>query len=174
VDQPASGSPVPVGERMDRLELRVGKSGLRDRGQRVTVAEGTQVREQVRHELRRRGHERGTAGVVGTAADPVLLLPQLPGMFSVPETDHKPAMEPEQRIHRDLIAGTDLADRAAHRVDVAENLFGSDLESPLTQLMRQLSAQQLPRADLQALDAGRGNRFCAQQETGQRLGIREC
>jgi hypothetical protein len=56
-------------------------------------------------------------------------------MPSVPEADHKAAMEPEQRIYRDLIAGADLADRAVHGVDIAENLFGSDVKSPLAELM---------------------------------------
>jgi hypothetical protein len=172
VDQPAPSPPVTVGERVNCLELGMGESGLRDGRQRIPVAEGAQIRQQVRYKLWRRRYECCRAGVVGAAADPVLLLPQLPGMLSVPEADHQAAMEPEQCIHRDLIARTDLADRAVHGVDVAENLLSSDVGSPLAEVMCQLCAKQFPGTDLQAFDARRGNGFGAQQETSQRLGVR--
>jgi hypothetical protein len=73
VDQGAPGPAVAVDERMDRLELRVCDCGLRDRGERILVAERAQIFEQVGHILGGRRHERGRARIVTAAADPVLL-----------------------------------------------------------------------------------------------------
>jgi hypothetical protein len=72
VDQPAAGPPVAVGERVNRLELGMGESSLCHGRQRIAVAEGAQICEQVLHKFRWRRHERCRAGVVGAAADPVL------------------------------------------------------------------------------------------------------
>jgi hypothetical protein len=67
--------------------------------------------------------------------------------------------------------GADFPSGAVHRVDVAEDFLCGDVMAPLAQLLRGLRAQELARTDLQALDARRCDRFGAEQEPGQSLGI---
>ena len=69
VDQRSSRAPVPVDERVDRLELRVGDGGLRDRGQGVVVAERGEVGQHLADQLLRRWHEGRRTRVVVAAAD---------------------------------------------------------------------------------------------------------
>jgi hypothetical protein len=66
VDQPAASPPVAVGERVNRLELGMGESSLCHGRQRIAVAEGAQICEQVPHKFRWRRHRTDAAWTLGT------------------------------------------------------------------------------------------------------------
>jgi hypothetical protein len=69
----AARAAVAVDEWVDRLELRMCDRGLHNSGERVVVAEAAEVFEEIAHEIRWRWDERGRAGVVVAATDPILL-----------------------------------------------------------------------------------------------------
>ena len=59
MDERATDPAITVHEWVNRLELRVRKSGLGHRGQRVSIAEDAQILKQLRDVFRRRRDERG-------------------------------------------------------------------------------------------------------------------
>ena len=173
VNESSAGPPVAVRERMDGFELRVRERCLCDGGEGIRVAERAQIVDETGHKLRWRRHEGRRAGVVLAAADPVLPVPELARVRRVPRAGHEAIMEVEHGLRRDRIPWSDLADRGVHGVDVAQNLGGGQVDRSFAELPRCLGPQQLARADLEALDAGRGHRLGAEQEAGQPFGVRQ-
>ena len=84
VDQCAPRPSVAVDKGVDGFELGMGNRSLRDRRQRVHVAEGAEIVEKILNLLVRRRYEGGGTRVVAAATDPVLLRTHLAGVLVEP------------------------------------------------------------------------------------------
>ena len=173
LDQRASGAPVPVDERMDRLELRVGDGGLRNRGQGVVVAERGEVGKQLVDQLVRRRHKGRCTRVVVAPANPVLDRTGATGVLREARPGEQEAMRLEHDLHADRSAGRHRLHGPEHRLDVPEDLQGGDIARFLAELAGGLGAEQPAAAHLQPLDPGGSDRFSAEQQPGECFGVGE-
>src|SRR5680860_136335 len=122
MDQGSPGASVSVHEGVNCLELRMRNRGLRDRGQRVGIAERAEIQQQVVDVLVGGWNEGGGAGVVGATANPVLFAAYLATQALKARAGHQSAVDLQQMLARDRLGVTDRLGRPAHRLDVVEHL----------------------------------------------------
>lgn len=159
---------------MDGLELSVSDGRLGDRGQRIVVAEGAEVGDEVFDVPGRRRDESCRARVVGAATDPVLLLTEAPAVLFEPGPSEESLMDAEQHVGGDVVTLVDALDPVEHGVDVPEHLGGRDVRWSLVESSNHFGLEEPSCPDLQALDPRRRDGFSSQQDAGERFGVDEC
>jgi len=123
VDECPPGPAVAVGERVDRLELRVHHRRLHQRGRRVAADEGGQVRQQREHLLGWGRDEGCPAGVCVDAPDPVLRLAH-PSRDVRCVVAQQPLVQGDEVVDGDLRPAAGVLHGQPHRRDVAEHGVG--------------------------------------------------
>jgi hypothetical protein len=82
-------------------------------------------------------------------------------------------MDLQEQLERDGIALTDALHGEDHRIDVPKHLVGGDICRRLVCCTDDLSVEQSSRANLKALDPGRGHRLCSKEQAGKGFSINQ-
>ena len=166
MDEGAADAAVPVRERVDGLELRVGDRGLDDGREVRPVHERDQVVHEALHVLGRGRDEVGAAGVVGVPANPVLALAELAGDLRRGRREHEVAVDLEDVLEPERLRAGAEGDGVLHGDDVAEDGPGG-LVAGVGLLG--LRARQAALGEDEPLDPGGGDRLGAEQAPGEDL-----
>ena len=174
VDQRAPSTPVAVDKGVDGFELGMANRRLRDRRQRVQIAERTEIVEKLLNLLMRRRHEGGGTRVVTAPADPVLLRTNLAGVLIEPSSGKQVLVNSKNVVGGDLLLRiAELLDRPVHGFDVVEHLERSNVGWLLAKDSLRLSAKESTSSDFEAFYPRRGDSLGAQQESRYRLRVDE-
>jgi hypothetical protein len=92
-------------------------------------------------------------------------------MLLQPRPSEETAMNLQQQLHGDGIAGTDMVDAEDHGVDVSEHLNRVGIGGIVPQVPGSFCAQEAASTDLQPLDPRRGDGLCPQEYASQRLSV---
>ena len=117
VQQCTSRATVTVGERVDRLELRVRDRRMSEHGNVRAPTEGDEIHHERRHTVVVWRHEGRRVRRDGAASDPDLLVAELP-------CDVRCALTQKSVLHRDDRSLADLIgelQRGLHRLDVRDD-----------------------------------------------------
>jgi hypothetical protein len=112
---------------MDCLELGMSNSRLGDRRKRVIVGERDEVADQIPDEFGGWWDKSGGTRIVGTAADPVLLVPQSSPMLLQPRPREETPVNPQQQVQGYGIPDPDMVDPEDHGVNVSEHFDRGDI-----------------------------------------------
>ena len=149
----AARAAVAINEWVDRLELRMCDRGLHNSGERIVVAEAAEVFEEIAYEIRWRWDERGRAGVVVAATDPILLGADGASVGLQRSASEQSPMEAQQVVQGDGITRSDAADSRSHSVNVPQHLGRGDVGRLFAKTEGCLCPEETPGTDLQAFDA---------------------
>jgi len=167
VDQAAAGASVAVGERVDRLEVRMRDRRLQRGREIAAVHERGEVGQEPLHLVLRRWDERGATRVVVAAADTVLSGSHDPGDVRVARVLHQHAVHVDKGAHCDGARSRGCGDGVLHRGDVREDRLGAQI-AVLIGVSRCCPGEAAVRHD-QPLDARRRHGLLAQQLSGERF-----
>jgi hypothetical protein len=104
---------------------------------------------------------------VAAASDPVLHLSELAALPLEPGTSEKTSMNFEDQLHAELPTGCNLVDGEHHGLDVPQYLDSCYVGGALAQGALDLRPKETTWPDLQALDAGGGDRLSPQEDSRQ-------
>jgi len=166
----ASCAAVAVDERMNRFELRVCDRRLNRRRQCVLVRERAEVHKELRNVFVRRRHESGAERIVRSPADPILLGSDLSAVHGEACWGKQPPVYFQDALDRDCATGLD---GIRHGIDVRKHFLRCSVCCCKAFGSRSIRAKKTLRGDLQALDAGRRDGFCPEQNPCERFGARE-
>ncbi len=165
VDERPTDAAVAVDEGMDRLELRMSDGGLGHRWKVVAVHEVHEVEHQRLDLVLRRRDVAGVSRGRQSATEPVLFATERPGHDPRQFVGHQRSMDGEDVLGRERGPSIAEGDGLLHRDDIGGHGPGAALGR--TRIDER--AGEVPLAELDALDATRGDRLRAQEERPDRL-----
>ena len=132
MNERTAGTPVAIGEGVDRLELGVDQTGLHDRWHVVAVDEVAQIADQRFNEFGRRGDVVCVARVEVVPAEAVLCCSDYSTQFGGWRPVHECAMQRSDMIVIHCGHLGNVSDGHAHRFDVAQDRVGCLIARGLT------------------------------------------
>src|SRR5688500_14488282 len=125
VDQGPTGAAIPVGEGMNRLELRMDQCCLHDWRKCVVIYCLAEIRHEIFDLVRRRRHKTGTARIVVVATNPVLFIADFASDTWCRAGVHQALMNGQDIRHCEPLIRNRLFDCQLHAVDTGDNLTRS-------------------------------------------------